>query len=378
MEEAALNLERLGDGRALLVTQPLGEAPSVSTFDKIDRAWNKTQRSNSPLTGAYSCCRMNHVVVSKDGAKTSIGCDKVALKGVLHSLFDRKVAEIREACKEEGSYKLDLEWNERMNHSNSEGVGAYRNLWFLVALKPMQLADTVDEIDYVGRGWSKPFEDLTKEDYETFCREGNGHQGGLECDPERDLDTVAWNAANMGHLPMLRYCIEKMGAAPNYSNHYHMSMLLMTGRFGHDSCLRYLCSKLTKEQIDHTSGGLGLSAIGDAAKCGHAQCIRTLLSLGAAVDPRRKNGKTPLHEACANGHVECVQCLVEGGADVNAVDNNGMQPVDLAMASVTNREAVLEVLRAADATLRAAHATLSGADACDACADDGCDACADK
>ena len=124
--------------------------------------------------------------------------------------------------------------------------------------------------------------------------------------------------------------------------------------------------------------GLGLSAIGDAAKCGHAQCIRTLLSLGANVDPRRKNGKTPLHEACANGHVECVQCLVDGGADVNAVDNNGMQPVDLAMASVTNREAVLEVLRAADATLRAAHATLRGADACDACADDGCDACANK
>ena len=57
-----------------------------------------------------------------------------------------------------------------------------------------------------------------------------------------------------------------------------------------------------------------------------------------------------------------------------------MQPVDLAMASVTNREAVLEVLRAADATLRAAHATLGGAaaaGACDACDDDGCDACAD-
>ena len=47
------------------------------------------------------------------------------------------------------------------------------------------------------------------------------------------------------------------------------------------------------------------------------------------------------------------------------------------MASVTNREAVLEVPRAADATLRAAHATLGGGGACDACADDGCDACAD-
>ena len=84
------------------MTQPLGEAPCVATFDKIDRAWNKTQRHNSPLTGAYSCCRMNHVVTSKDGAKTKIGCDKDALKGVLHTLFDRKVSELREACKQEG------------------------------------------------------------------------------------------------------------------------------------------------------------------------------------------------------------------------------------------------------------------------------------
>ena len=97
---------------------------------------------------------MNHVVVSKDGAKTQIGCDKVALKGVLHTLFDRKVAEIREACREEGSYKLDLEWNERMNHSNSEGVGAYRNLWFLVALKPMQLA-VAARVETTSRRWRR-------------------------------------------------------------------------------------------------------------------------------------------------------------------------------------------------------------------------------
>ena len=77
-------------------------------------------------------------------------------------------------------------------------------------------------------------------------------------------------------------------------------------------------------------------------------------------------------QACANGHVDCVKCLVEGGAEVNAVDNNGMQPVDLAEASVTNREAVLEVLRAADATLRAAHATLRGAEACPGCEDAEC------
>ena len=113
MEEAALNLERLGDGRALLVTQPLGDPPAVATFDKIDRAWNKTQRHASPLTGAYSCCRLGHVVTSADGVETKIGCDKLALKGVLHQLFDRKVSEIRKDVEGEGG--ADLTFAERMD-----------------------------------------------------------------------------------------------------------------------------------------------------------------------------------------------------------------------------------------------------------------------
>ena len=48
MEEAALNLERAWRRRRArrYSDAALGEAPSVSTFDKIDRAWNKTQRSN--------------------------------------------------------------------------------------------------------------------------------------------------------------------------------------------------------------------------------------------------------------------------------------------------------------------------------------------
>ena len=78
-----------------------------------------------------------------------------------------------------------------------------------------------------------------------------------------------------------------MGADPNYSNHYNMSMLLMTGRFGHDACLRYLCSKLTKEQIDHTSGGLG--NIGDA-DCGHAHAAIHCSGLGVAIGDAAKCG----------------------------------------------------------------------------------------
>jgi len=63
MEEAALNLERLGDGRALLVTQPLGEEPAVSTFDKIDRAWYQTVHKSklaALITPSTRACSMAH------------------------------------------------------------------------------------------------------------------------------------------------------------------------------------------------------------------------------------------------------------------------------------------------------------------------------
>jgi len=147
---------------------------------------------------------------------------------------------------------------------------------------------------------------------------------------------------------MLQYCVERLGVSPTFKNAFGMSMLMMCGRFGHARCMRYLCEHLVahgqRDEIDYVSGGLGLSAIGDAAKGGHADCIRCLVEFGAFVDPKRKNGKRPLHEAAANGHTECVRLLVEAGADVEARDNEGKTPAEHAAESMPVRHAVLEVL----------------------------------
>ena len=151
----------------------------------------------------------------------------------------------------------------------------------------------------------------------------------------------------MGHLPMLRYTCEILGADPAFKNAFGMSCLLMTARFGHERCLRYLCEVLPREEVDFVSPGLGLSAICDAAKCGHPKCIETLIEFGAFVDPRRKNGKTPLHEAAAAGYSECVRVLCAAGADIDAVDNDGKTPHKLAAAAMPVRHEVLEVLDAA-------------------------------
>ena len=55
-------------------------------------------------------------------------------------------------------------------------------------MRPLILAETVDEPDFVAEGWSKEYEKLGPEDYETFCRGGNGLQGGYDSDPERDVN----------------------------------------------------------------------------------------------------------------------------------------------------------------------------------------------
>ena len=357
MEEAVLNLIRLGDGRPLLVTQPLGEPPRVKTLDKIDRAWNMTQRHSAVLTGAFSCCRLHHQVTSHDGSVTSIPCDKEKLKSVLCSLFERQLDKVRAALPAERAESGGLAFEKRVGASMKGSVQAFWNLWTFVTLKPTILADEAEEPDFVARGWSPPFEQLTRADYVAYCHDGLGppgssRQGGYDSEPTADLEMMSWNAAMMGHLPMLRYCIEREGADPTFKNAFGMSQLMMSGRFGHASCLRYLCERLVQtghpQEIDYTSAGLGLSALGDAAKCGHAKCIQVLLHFRAAVDPRRKNGKTPLHEAAAAGYAECVRLLVDAGADTGAVDDDGKTPRDLAAESMPVRRTVLEILAAGE------------------------------
>lgn len=325
------------------MTQPLGEKPAVMTIDKIDRAWNHTQRKAAVLTGAFSCCRFNHQVMSRDGKTTAIACDKVKLAKILETLLDVELAELRRRLVVEGGAMLPFE--ERVALSMNSTLQAFWNLWSFVTLRPMILADSLEEPDFVQKGWSKPFERLRQADYEAFCGGGDGKLGGYDSDPERDLDMIAWNAAMMGHLPMLRYCVEKRGANPAFQNKFGMTPLMMACRFGHEQCVRYLAPRLARADINYVSAGLGYSPLGDAAKHGHASCVAAVLEFEADVDPRRRNGKTPLHEAAQNGHAECARLLCNGGADAAAVDNDGKTPAALAAESMPVRTAVLSLLQ---------------------------------
>jgi len=60
-----------------------------------------------------------------------------------------------------------------------------------------------------------------------------------------------------------------------------------------------------------------------AATVGCVDCLRILISRGAAVNVRDAVGATPLMWATARGNIDAVRAVVQGGADVYALDKAG-------------------------------------------------------
>jgi cytohesin len=82
----------------------------------------------------------------------------------------------------------------------------------------------------------------------------------------------------------------------------------------------------------------GWSALHYAANAGATEMVRYLLDdRNAAVDPRTKDGRTPLHLAAQHGHLDTVQILCSREADPDCPAASGSTPLHLA-AGVRNSD----------------------------------------
>lgn len=78
----------------------------------------------------------------------------------------------------------------------------------------------------------------------------------------------------------------------------------------------------------HQKNREGETALMDAAKKGHFQCLKHLLRAGAGLETRdHKTGKTALSWAALTGHEKCVRTLLDQGASKETQDVEGNTPL---------------------------------------------------
>jgi ankyrin repeat protein len=112
-------------------------------------------------------------------------------------------------------------------------------------------------------------------------------------------------------------------------------------------------TELVKEQLDSGSFDVnesdehGRTALIKAAKHGHVDIVRVLVSRGADVNARDNRGTNALYWASSNGHTDIVEELIRHHSDVEVFDNRGWSAKD--QASTAHYDRIVNMLEAAGA-----------------------------
>ena len=65
---------------------------------------------------------------------------------------------------------------------------------------------------------------------------------------------------------------------------------------------------------------------------------RLLIEHGAEINPRDRDGKTPLHGTVYHNYVDIARTLIKHGADIHLKDNDGSTPLALAAEWASRRK----------------------------------------
>ena len=101
-------------------------------------------------------------------------------------------------------------------------------------------------------------------------------------------------------------------------------------------------------QVRRAERGPETDVLLQAARAGHAEAVRSLLTGGRAdVNGKDERGNTPFIEAARAGHDDVVQALLVAKADTSAKNDEGQTA--LALATLGGHDEVVRLLRQAGA-----------------------------
>jgi ankyrin repeat protein len=105
--------------------------------------------------------------------------------------------------------------------------------------------------------------------------------------------------------------------------------------------------RLAGDRIDESAIMFGVARVSPlvvATLYNHVETARTLVDLGAKVDPADRRMDSPLVSAVVANHPEIVRLLIARGADVNRVDEAGMTPLMYAAVADFGDRAIVDLL----------------------------------
>ncbi|MCF7806301.1 MAG: ankyrin repeat domain-containing protein [Simkaniaceae bacterium] len=141
---------------------------------------------------------------------------------------------------------------------------------------------------------------------------------------DRDGNTVIHAAARKGG-PIMEALI-RAGADPDAMNKDGRTPLSLATGVGHLDSVNLLLSKGAKVNTKDRDGNTALHVVVSRG----GPIMEALIRAGADRDAMNKDGDTPLHLAAKGDYLPAMMCLIGNGADINAVNMDGKTPLYVA------------------------------------------------
>ncbi|KAM4712197.1 ankyrin repeat domain-containing protein 16 [Anableps anableps] len=129
----------------------------------------------------------------------------------------------------------------------------------------------------------------------------------------RSGDTVLHYAARHGHLDVMEFLIQQLGADVEVYNNDYKRPLHEAASMGNEECVSYLLQK--GANVDSLKRG-DWTPLMMACTRKNLEVIRKLLSHGADPTLRNKDGWNSFHIACREGHPLVVELLLRAAPDI--------------------------------------------------------------
>nr|XP_005550659.2 cortactin-binding protein 2 isoform X2 [Macaca fascicularis] len=140
--------------------------------------------------------------------------------------------------------------------------------------------------------------------------------------------TLLQQAAAQGNVTLLSMLLNEEGLDINYSCEDGHSALYSAAKNGHTDCVRLLLSAEAQINAADKNGFTPLCA---AAAQGHFECVELLIAYDANINHAADGGQTPLYLACKNENKECIKLLLEAGTNRSVKTTDGWTPVHAAV-----------------------------------------------